>query len=320
MYYSYIKYYFLKIRQILKYNDFIESNKQFFELIKESINNILEYNQVYRNDILEEIIEDSIDNKKNISILFKYFKRNFFAKTEEFFIESDKNIQSSNFENAKNNLLNSENNFKLSKRLIEKVNDEGNSLKYLKDNIKDFPTKIETRKLIIDIKSGNIKNNIENYALHLINKYLKCNRIIYEDIAFLNSNLNLNKVNIPIRIEDQMLYEINKLKKQVKDDFEILFYFLKCYPPYIQSYYFNNEIKRTQYEEEYNKFHNLNLENIKHKYKNDKNGTINELISLYQKLYRKLERNKNLTSNLERKSIQFRIIIEELNEIKNKIK
>ena len=113
--------------------------------------------------------------------------------------------------------------------MIEKVNQEGNYLKYFKDNIKEFWIKIKTRKLIINIKSGNIKNNIENYAQRLINDHLKYNRIIYEDIVFINSNLNLNKVNIPIGIEAQIMYEINELKNKVKDYTEILFYFLKCY-------------------------------------------------------------------------------------------
>ena len=320
IYFSYIKYYFLKISEILKYKDFIENDKQFVDLIKKSINNILEYIQVYRNDILEDVIEDFIDNKQLYQYCLIILCDNFFAKAEEFFIESGKNINDSDLQNAKNNIENSEKNFKLSKRLIEKINDEKENIKYLKDNIQDFPIKIEAKKLIVNIKLEKEIRNYYQYIKELINKYMKCKNINFEDIQFLNSFLNSNPINIPLTIEEQFLYEINQIKENNQNYiFELLLFFLKKYPPYIERYFNNNEIKKIQYDEEYTQFHNLDINNIYDKFKKDQYGTIIELISLYRKAVRKICGKDILNPILEKRKIQFQIIIEKLNEIKQTI-
>jgi hypothetical protein len=149
---------------------------------------------------------------------------------------------------------------------------------------------------------------------------MKCKNINFEDIQFLNSFLNSNPINIPLTIEEQFLYEINQIKENNQNYiFELLLFFLKKYPPYIERYFNNNEIKKIQYDEEYTQFHNLDINNIYDKFNKDLYGTIIELISLYSKAVRKICGKDILNPILEKRKIQFQIIIEKLNEIKQTI-
>ena len=227
---SYIKYYFVKAVKFLEDNQ----EEQIIENFNKNLKLILEEIQFNSTDLIFEIIEIFVDNKKLYSKCILQLLNNYYEKIAAQFFEVNSLLRKHppNFENALRILRELQERIKFAEKFcenpLEKDKQTKNELISIQDDIKELSLKISVKEIII----GNIVNPIdfniigqEEKLKEILNQYQKCKSNDTKDLIEFEKILKNSFVSIT---EDEkkaqnFLQNFNRMKDDDHEKFMLIF-------------------------------------------------------------------------------------------------
>ena len=227
---SYIKYYFVKAVKFLEDNQ----EEQIIENFNKNLKLILEEIQFNSTDLIFEIIEIFVDNKKLYSKCILQLLNNYYEKIAAQFFEVNSLLRKHppNFENALRILRELQERIKFAEKFCENPPEEDkqtkNELISIQNSIKELSLKISVKEIII----GNIVNPIdfniigqEEKLKEILNQYQKCKSNDTKDLIEFEKILKNSFVSIT---EDEkkaqnFLQNFNRMKDDDHEKFMLIF-------------------------------------------------------------------------------------------------